>query len=173
MRGVGGETGVSLAAMSLTKPQKKVLSTLRAILRHVNTHFDNRTGTLLKKDVRPWTSEIMATYRANQHVKGREEVRQLRTAATDLITELTSVHEQRVRGGRGRVVTCGWAVDLPCLWACVAGPVLPVRRPERGVHRVPHRRGEPRGRHHPREDPAARIRQVPVFPPVAGEIVDV
>ena len=89
-----------------TKPQKKALSTLRAILRHANTHFDNKTGAVPKKDVRQWTSEVMAVYRANQHVKGREEVRLMRNAATDLLAMLTSVNDQKVRDRCGlRVYT--------------------------------------------------------------------
>ena len=79
-----------------TKPQKKVLSTLRSLLRHVSANFDNRTGAVPVKDVKQWTGEIMAAYRANQSVKGREEVRQLRSAAVDMLAMLQSVHDQKV-----------------------------------------------------------------------------
>lgn len=82
--------------MSFTKPQLKVLSTLRSLLRHVSANFDNRTGTVLTKDVSQWRAEIMRTYRANAAVKGREEVRALRTKATDMLAYLQAVQEQKV-----------------------------------------------------------------------------
>jgi hypothetical protein len=101
--------------MSHTRPQKKVLATLRGLLRHVHAHFDNQTGTVLRKDVSPWTKEIMARYRAAQNVKNREEVRNLRAFASDLLAELQAVHEQKVMLYQGSFELAG--AQLPCLGA--------------------------------------------------------
>jgi hypothetical protein len=119
--------------MSHTRPQKKVLATLRGLLRHVNAHFDNQTGTVLKKDVSPWTKEIMARYRAAQDVKNREEVRNLRAFASDLLAELQAVHEQKVTfwGQPLKWLAC------MCLVLLVAGAVLPLWRHQRRKRRIP------------------------------------
>jgi hypothetical protein len=108
--------------MSLSRPQKKVLSTLRSLLRHVNDHVDNRTaaGT---SDTRVWRSYIMEQYRANKSVKGREEVSRLRSVATDSLACLQAVVEQRVRTCRSRAVAAA-ASRSGVVSRCAAGLVL-------------------------------------------------
>lgn len=170
-----GKPCVIHMASAFTKPQRKVLSTLRSLLRHVNTHFDNRTGTVLKKDVSPWTIEIMREFRANQFVKGREEVRALRTKAADILAGLQAVQEQKVLCRGACVGKCLLFRFLPfqiptafilrrfgslllLLFRILAGVILPVRWHQRRVNRVPHSSCQSSRRHDTREDPTARLR---------------
>lgn len=82
-------------ARGFTKAQKKTLSDLRALLRHVYKEVDSSTGNPLKRNVQPWVSYIMGEYRANQELKDKRRIKSLRQVTQDYLKCALAVKEQK------------------------------------------------------------------------------
>lgn len=109
--------------MSLSRVQRKTLSHMRQLIRHVQT----RVRSADPHGAAVWRKHIVQQYRANQSVSSKAEARQLRRAAADKLALLQAVDEEQVRRWwRHAVGSCTGVV--PASHSTVGACVTSVRR---------------------------------------------
>jgi len=79
--------------MITTRAAREARASLRAILRHARAHFDSTPPGAASRDVSPWTSHVLAEFRAGAAVTDRARARALRAKAADVAGYLASTAE--------------------------------------------------------------------------------